>query len=341
MYSLAELADRFGLEFTGDANTGLTGLATLADAGPADLAFLANSKYLSQLDSTRAGAVILSQALVERCPVACLIADDPYVAFARISALYDKSPRPAAGAHPSASVSPQADVHPSASIGPNVVVEPGAVLAEGVILAAGVYVGHNSHLGAGTRVMPNAVIHHDVRLGERCVIHAQAVLGADGFGFAQGPEGWERVCQLGGVRLGDRVEIGAGTTVDRGTLGHTVIADGVIIDNQVQVGHNCRIGKNTAIAGCTGLAGSTIIGAGCTLAGGVGVVGHVEICDNVHVTGMTMVTKSITRAGSYSSGTPMTSTRDWKRNAVRFSQLDSIQRRLAAQESRGKNIDKG
>jgi UDP-3-O-[3-hydroxymyristoyl] glucosamine N-acyltransferase len=166
------------------------------------------------------------------------------------------------------------------------------------------------------------------------VIHAQAVLGSDGFGFAPGPDGWEKIHQLGGVRVGDRVEIGAGTTVDRGTLDHTVIEDGVIIDNLVQIAHNCRIGQNTAIAGCTGLAGSTIIGANCTLAGGVGVVGHVEICDDVHVTGMTMVTRSITEPGSYSSGTPMSGTRQWKRNAVRFSQLDSIQQRLAALEGR-------
>ena len=340
MYSLAELADRFGLGFTGEAGRVLNGIATLADAGGADLAFLANSKYLPQLASTRAGAVILPPALVERCPVACLIAEAPYIAFARISHLFDKSPQPASGVHPSAVVSPDADIHPTAAIGPNAVVEAGAVLAAGVVVGAGVYIGHDSRLGAGTRVLPHAVIYHDVHLGEHCIIHAQAVLGADGFGFAPGPAGWEKVCQLGGVRVGDRVEIGACTTVDRGTLGHTVIADGVIIDNQVQVGHNCRIGKNTAIAGCAGLAGSTTIGADCTLAGGVGVVGHVQICDNVHVTGMTMVTKSITSPGSYSSGTPMSNTRDWKRSAVRFSQLESIQKRLAAIESRSRKPDK-
>lgn len=334
MYSLAELADRFGLKFTGEADRILTGIATLAEAGAGDIAFLANSKYLPQLSSTRAGAVILHPDLAPRCPVACLLAEAPYVAFARISHLFDKSPRAAPGIHPTAVVSPQADVHSTAAIGAHAVVEAGAVLGADVVLGAGVYVGHDSRLGAGTRVLPHAVIYHDVHLGERCIIHAQAVLGADGFGFAPGPAGWEKVCQLGGVRLGNDVEIGACTTVDRGTLGHTVIADGAIIDNQVQVGHNCRIGKNTAIAGCTGLAGSTIIGDNCTLAGGVGVVGHVEICDGVHITGMTMVTRSISEPGSYSSGTPMTGTRDWKRSAVRFSQLESIQQRLV-------NLEKG
>ena len=341
MFSLVELADRYGLEFTGEEGKSVNGIATLAEAGPGDIAFFANTRYLLQLASTRAAAVILLPEFVARCPVACLVTETPYIAFARISRLFDKSPQSTPGVHPTAVVSRAAEVHPSASIGPHVVVEPGAVVAAEVVLGAGVYLGHDSRLGAGSRILPHAVIYHDVHLGEHCVIHAQAVLGADGFGYASGPEGWEKVCQLGGVRLGDRVEIGAGTTVDRGTLGHTIIEDGVIIDNQVQVGHNCRIGKNTAIAGCTGLAGSTIIGSNCTLAGGVGVVGHVEICDNVHVTGMTMVTKSITRPGSFSSGTPMTSTRDWKRNAVRFSQLESIQQRLVALESKGKETDKG
>ena len=341
MFSLAELADRYGLEFTGPDGASVSGIATLAEAGPEDIAFLANKKYLPQLASTRAAAVILRPDLVARCPVACLVTETPYVAFARISHLFDKSPQSSPGIHPTAVVSSEANIHPDAAIGPHVVVEAGAVVGAGVVLGAGVYLGHDSRLGAGTRVFPHAVIYHDVHLGEHCVIHAQAVLGADGFGFAAGADGWEKVCQLGGVRLGDRVEVGAGTTVDRGTLGHTVIEDGVIIDNQVQVGHNCRIGKNTAIAGCTGLAGSTIIGSNCTLAGGVGVVGHVEICDNVHVTGMTMVTKSITRPGSFSSGTPMTSTRDWKRSAVRFSQLESIQQRLVALETKGKRADRG
>ena len=337
MYSLAELADRLGLAFTGDAYKTLKGLATLAEAGPDDLAFLANPKYASQLAGSNAGAVILAPEQAPDCPVACLLSDTPYLTFARASQLFDQSPRPVQGIHDSATVSPEAQLHPDVCVAANAVVEAGAVLGPGVIIGAGVYVGHGCRLGAGSRVYPNAVLYHDVHMGENCVIHAQAVLGADGFGYAQGPQGWEKICQLGGVRLGNCVEIGANTTVDRGTLGHTVIDDGAIIDNLVQIAHNCRIGKNTAIAGCTGLAGSTIIGANCTLAGGVGVVGHVEICDNVHLTGMTMVTRSITSPGSYSSGTPMGSTGEWKRNAVRFSQLDAIQRRLAALEKQVKH----
>ena len=212
------------------------------------------------------------------------------------------------------------------------VIDAGADIGPNVVLGANCVIGERCRIGAGTRLHASVVLYRDVTIGEHCTLHANAVLGADGFGFAPSPEGWQKIHQLGGVRIGNRVEIGACTTIDRGALEDTVVEDGAIIDNLVQIAHNCHIGKNTAIAGCTGLAGSTIIGANCTLAGGVGVVGHVEICDNVHITGMTMVTKSITEPGSYSSGTPMASTRDWKRSAVRFAQLDSIQKRLAGLE---------
>jgi len=333
VYLLEELADKLNLAFSGDAERCITGLATLEAAGPDQLGFLSNSKYQAQLLATQAGAVILHPDFVDQCPVDCLITDSPYVAFARVSHLFDCSPTWPPGMHAAAVVASEAEVDPRASIGPHVVVEPGAYVGPDVVLGAGVYLGHGSRLGAGTRVFPNAVIYHDVHVGKNCTIHSQAVLGGDGFGYAPGPEGWEKICQIGGVRIGDGVEIGACTTIDRGALDHTVLEDGTIIDNLVQIAHNCRIGKNTAIAGCTGLAGSTIIGANCTLAGGVGVVGHVEICDDVHVTGMTMVTKSITEPGSYSSGTPMMTTRDWKRSAVRFSQLDAIQQRLGAVET--------
>lgn len=334
MYSLGELADRLGLAFSGDPQRVISGMATLANAGPAELAFLANRKYLPQLAQTRAAAVILHPDHVEGCPVDCLLADSPYLAFARATWLFDEAPAAAAGVHPAAIVSPQAQLDPTAAVAAGAIIEADAVVAAGVTVGPGVYLGAGCRLGAGTRVHANAVVHHGVTIGIDCIVHAQAVLGSDGFGFARGPDGWVKICQLGGLRIGDRVEIGAATTVDRGTLDDTVICDDVIIDNQVQIAHNCRIGKNTAIAGCTGLAGSTIIGADCTLAGGVGVVGHVEICDGVHITGMTMVTRSITEPGSYSSGTPMAGTRNWKRNAVRFSQLESIQQRLV-------NLEKG
>lgn len=334
MYTLGELADRLDLPFTGDPQRSLTGLAPLAEAGPDELTFLDGARGFVDLPHTRAGAVILHPERAPRCPTNCLLAEDSYLAFARATALFDSQPIPEPGVHPSAVVSPGAEVHAGATVGPGAVVEAGARLAHGTVLEAGAFLGRDSRLGAGTRVYPGAVIYHDVHIGRDCTIHARAVLGADGFGFARSAAGWVKIRQLGGVRVGDGVEIGAGTTIDRGTLSHTVIEDGVIIDNLVQVGHNCRIGAHTAIAGCCGLAGSAVIGAHCTLAGGVGVVGHVQICDNVHVTGMTMVTRSIKKPGSYSSGTRLSGTAEWRRSAVRFSQLESMQRRLAAVERR-------
>jgi UDP-3-O-[3-hydroxymyristoyl] glucosamine N-acyltransferase len=317
VYSLAELAQRLGVTVTGDARRTVSGLASLAQAGPSDLSFYNDPRYLAALEATRAGAVILSSDAAGHSPVDCLLADDPYLAFARASALF--APARTATIHPAATV------------------EPDAVLGDSVSVGAGAYIGSGAVVGAHSVIHPNAVIYSGVTLGEHCTVHSGAVLGADGFGFARGPDGWEKIHQHGGLRVGDRVEIGAGTTVDRGTLDDTVIGDGVIIDNQVQVAHNCRIGRNTAIAACCGIAGGTVIGAGCTLAGGVGIVGHVVLCDGVHVTGMTMVTHSITEPGSYSSGTRMTRTGEWRRNAVRLSQLDatyrSTQRRLASLEA--------
>ncbi|RLQ23886.1 UDP-3-O-(3-hydroxymyristoyl)glucosamine N-acyltransferase [Seongchinamella sediminis] len=333
--TLGELAQQFDLQLAGDPRHPVAGLATLAGAGPDQVSFLANRKYADQLAATRAAAVVIQPELVDQCPVATLATPDPYLAFARLSAIFDRAHTGAAGIHPTATVSAEARIAESATVAANAVIEAGVEIAEGASIGANCYVGEHSQVGANSRLNPGVVIYHDVRLGEACIIHSQAVLGADGFGFAPAEDGWVKIHQLGGVRIGDRVEIGACTTIDRGALEHTVIEDGVIIDNQVHIGHNCRIGKNTAIAGCTGMAGSTIIGADCTLAGGVGLVGHIEICDGVHVTGMTMVTRSIKEPGVYSSGVPMATNRDWRRNAVRFSQLESIHKRLVALEKGG------
>lgn len=335
MITLGELAQQFNLQLSGDAQQPVAGLATLASAGPDQVSFLANKKYAGQLAGTRAAAVIIHPDLAEECPVPTLVTPDPYLAFARLTAVFDCSPPVSPGIHPAATVSAEAQVAKSAAIGANAVIEAGAVIGEGASIGANSYLGQSSRIGANSQIYPGVVIYHDVHLGEDCVVHGQAVLGADGFGFAPGEQGWVKIHQLGGVRIGDRVEIGAGTTIDRGALEHTVIEDGAILDNQVHVAHNCHIGKNTAIAGCTGMAGSTIIGANCTIAGMVGLVGHIELCDDVHITGMTMVTRSITEPGVYSSGVPMGSNREWRKNAVRFSQLESIYKRLVALEKGG------
>ncbi len=332
MYSLGELAQQLGLSFSGDTQRQLTGLASLTVAGPEDVSFLSDRKLLSELAGTRAGVVILAPEFVVDSPVDCLIAPDPYLAFARVTALFDNRPLPASGVHASAVVSARADVAGDVSIGPQACVEAGAVIGSGAVIGAGCFVGADCHVGEGSRLYPGATLYHDVHIGVGCTVHANAVIGADGFGFAPGPDGWEKFVQLGGVRIGNGVEIGANTTIDRGALEHTVLEDGVIIDNLVQIAHNCRIGKNTAIAGCTGLAGSTIIGQNCTLAGGVGVTGHLEICNNVHVTAMSTVTRSITTPGAFSSALPARPSADFRRSAARFAQLDAIQKRLVALE---------
>lgn len=334
MFLLGDLATRLNLEFRGDPERNITGLASLGGAGSQQLSFISADKYLPQLLQSSAGAVIVSQELADQCPVDYLVSKDPYYSFAQASQLFDTTPKPGPGIHPSATVSPDSEVHPSATLGPNTVIEPGAYIGPNVILAAGVYIGHNSRVGAGSRIFPGTVLYHDVHLGENCLIQGQAVLGSDGFGYAPSDTGWEKICQLGGVRVGDRVEIGAGATIDRGALEHTIIEDGVIIDNQVHIAHNCSIGKNTAIAACCAMAGSTKIGANCTFGGMVGLAGHIEICDNAHFSGKSMVTRSISEPGSYSSGTGLMRSQDWRKSAVRFSQLESIQRRLKALEKK-------
>lgn len=337
MYTLGELAGILQLECTGEPGRRIAGLASLSGAGPEHLSFLANNRFLSQLQQTRAGAVILRPEQRDRCPTDCLLSDNPYLSYARASRLFSRAPSVAAGVHPAAIVHPSARLGDAVSIGPGAVIEAGVAIADGAVVGAACTVGADSRIGSRTRLYPQVSVYHGVSIGADCIVHSHAVIGADGFGFAPGPEGWEKIMQLGGVVIGDGVEIGAGTTIDRGALDDTVIGDGVILDNQVQVAHNCRIGKNTAIAGCTGLAGSTIIGENCTLAGAVGVVGHLEICDNVHVTAMSLVTGSITEPGSWSSGIPIAPSREWKRNAVRFSQLESIHRRLVLLERHSGN----
>jgi len=332
MITLGELADRLGLTFSGDATRLLSGIAPLGSAGADQLTFLSEKKYLPQLAESGAGAVILKTEWRDQCPVDCLLSERPYVSFARATQVFDNRPAPSLGIHGSAHVADNATLGAEVSIGPFACVEAGAVLGDGVVLGAGAYVGHNAVIGDRSHIYPSAVIYHSVIMGSDCTVHSHTVIGADGFGFAPGPEGWEKICQLGSVVIGDRVDIGASTTIDRGALADTVIADGVIIDDQVHIAHNCRIGKNTAIAGCVGIAGSTTIGANCTLAGAVGVSGHLEIADNVHLTGQSRVTRSLSEPGSYSSGTPLAESREWGRNAVRFTQLDKLHRRIAALE---------
>jgi UDP-3-O-[3-hydroxymyristoyl] glucosamine N-acyltransferase len=330
--TLGEVAAALGLALRGSGSIALHGLATLADAGPRELSVCASRRHLRALAATKAAAVIVHPRDSDHCPAACLLSDDPRVSLARVTRLFDSRPPPARGIHATAVVAADAELGEDVAIGPNAVVASAARLGDGVVIGAGASIGEGASLGAGTCVHANAVILDGVRIGARCTVHPCAVIGADGFGFARGGAGWEKIHQLGGVIIGDGVELGAGSTIDRGTLGDTVIEDGVIIDDQVHIAHNCRIGARTAIAACSGVAGSTTIGRDCTLAGAVGVSGHLQLCDGVHLAGQARVTRSVTRPGSYASGTALAPTRRWARNAVRFNELDGLQRRVDALE---------
>lgn len=324
------LAQRFGLAIHGDPGTAVSGVATLAAANADQLAFLSNPRYRPQLADTRAGIVVLREADAGGHSGTALIAKDPYVAYAKIAALFEPATDAPVGIHATAVVDPSAEVDAAASIGPHVVIGARSVIAAGATIGPGCVIGEDCVVGAGSRLIARVTLVKRVRLGARVTIHPGAVLGADGFGLAMEAGHWVNVPQLGGVVVGDDSDIGANTTIDRGALDDTVIGEDVRLDNLIQIGHNVRIGAHTAIAGCVGIAGSTKIGSYCLLAGKVGVAGHLDICDKVVVHAMTMVSASITEPGEYSAGIPAQPTREWRKNAVRIRQLDSLARRVTA-----------
>ncbi|MHC6217588.1 UDP-3-O-(3-hydroxymyristoyl)glucosamine N-acyltransferase [Stenotrophomonas acidaminiphila] len=329
-HTAQDLADRFGLQVHGDPSTVIHGVATLAHAGPGQLTFLANPRYRAQLAESKAAIVVLRADDAEAAPGTALVAKDPYTTFAKIGALFETVPLREAGIHPSAVIDPSALVAASAHVGPFVSIGARSVVGENCIVGAGSIIGEDCSLDAGCELIARVTLVTRVRLGKRVRIHPGAVLGADGFGLAMDAGHWIKVPQLGGVRIGDDCEIGANTCVDRGALEDTVLEEDVRLDNLVQIAHNCHIGAHSAIAGCTGIAGSARIGRYCLLGGAVGVVGHLEICDHVVVTGKSVVRNSITEPGEYSSGTPLTDNRTWRKNAARFKQLDSLARRVLA-----------
>jgi len=334
-FSLKELAEFLQAEWHGNAQARVDSIARLDRAEPHQLSFLSKKQFISHLDSTNAGIVILKQDQIAPSRLNVLRVADPYLAYAQVSGLFCPRPHPGVGVHPSSQVHPSARVADTAFIGPNCVVAADVIIGDHTEIHAGVSIGAGSCLGASCIIYPNVVIYHGVEIGDGVTIHASSVIGSDGFGFARSAEGWTKIYQLGGVRIGNNVEIGASTTVDRGALDDTIIEDGVIIDNQVHVAHNCSVGKRTAIAGCTGIAGSTTIGADCTLGGMVGIGGHLTIGDNVHFNGSTVVTRSIHEPGLYGSGTVMQEVRTWRKNAVRFGQLEEWVERIKKLERGG------
>ncbi len=337
--TLGQIAARFGLVLRGDPDACVTGVATLKDASAGQLSFLTNPRYRKYLEGTAATAVVLDEATSRDCKVASLVASNPYAAYARIAAWLHPEPPASPGVHPSAVVDPTATVAASAAVGPHAVIEAGAAIGERAVVGAGSVVGADSVIGADSRLAARVVLYRRVRIGARCMIHSGVVLGADGFGIAQDRDGWVKVPQLGGVRIGDDVEIGANTTVDRGAIEDTVIGDDVKLDNQIQIGHNVRIGAHTAIAGCVGVSGSTTIGARCMIGGAVGIAGHLEICDGVAVLGLSMVSRSITTPGIYSSGLPVSEAGAWRRVVARLRHLDELFDRVRRLERPGGTTD--
>jgi UDP-3-O-[3-hydroxymyristoyl] glucosamine N-acyltransferase len=310
-YCLSELATRLGAELHGDPSCVISGVATLQHAKAQQISFLDNPRYRKYLANTQASAVILTSTDLALCTTNALIMDNPYLGYAKVASLFDQASKIKPGIHPTAVIAEGCVIDPTASIGPHCVI------------------GEGTHIGAHSRLYANVTLYQGVRIGDRVIIHSGAVIGSDGFGFAQNKGTWYKVPQLGGVIIGNDVEIGANTTIDRGALDDTIIADGVKLDNQIQIAHNVVIGAHTAIAGCVAIAGSTVIGKYCAIGGRASIAGHITITDKVMIAGGSGVSQSITEPGVYSSSiATVQAATSWNRNLMRIYQLDEMAQRL-------------
>lgn len=332
--SLKEIAQLLKVDYQGDGEAVFLGIASLEKATASEVAFYDNPHYHDCLLKTKAGVVVLNAKAADACPTPNrIIARNPYLIYAKIAELFIKKRQTFSGIHASAVIGENSQIAADVVIAPHAVIGQAVILNAGVIIGPNVVIGNHVVIGEGTEIKAGVVICDQVTIGRNCIIHPGAVIGSDGFGNAREGETWYKVPQLGGVTIGDRVEIGANTTIDCGAIDDTVIEDGVRLDNLIQVAHNVKIGKNTAIAACSGIAGSTKIGKNCMIGGNVGINGHIEITDQVMITGMTMVTSSLLEPGLYSSGIPVATNREWRKNAVRFKQLDEMARRLKRLEN--------
>jgi UDP-3-O-[3-hydroxymyristoyl] glucosamine N-acyltransferase len=332
--TLQKLAQRLGGELHGDGDCVVSSVATLQNATPGSLTFLANRSYRKFLPATRASVVLLSSSDLEICPVSSIVLDNPYLGYAQAATLLYPAASVSPGVHATATIGDGCSIATSVYIAAHAVIEDGVVIGEGAYIGPGCVVGRDTIIGEASRLSANVSICHGVMIGKRVLVHPGAVIGSDGFGIANDEGEWFKVPQIGTVRIGDDVEIGANTTIDRGALEDTVLEEGVQLDNQIQVAHNVSIGAHTAIAGCVGIAGSARIGKHCAIGGGTVVLGHLEIADHVHVTAMSLVTSSVRQSGVYSSGTPLEPNTQWHKNFARFRRLDEMYRRLSALEKK-------
>jgi UDP-3-O-[3-hydroxymyristoyl] glucosamine N-acyltransferase len=330
--TLGELAARFGCELRGDPKAVVSRVATLSGATPDAVTFLANPLYRGQLPGTRAGCVILAPRDRDACPVASLAHAEPYLVYARVAELLNPKPATVAGVHATAVVAASARVAPSAEVGAHAVVGADCTIGEGATIGPGAVLGTRVLVGAHTSIGAHVTLLDGVRIGARCILHPGAVVGADGFGFAPDRGAWQKIPQVGAVVIGDDVEIGANTTIDRGAIDDTVIENGVKIDNQVQIAHNVRLGEHTIIAAFSGVAGSTKVGKRCMIGGAVVMINSLTICDDVLFTFGGIVTKSVDEPGTYSGHLPAEEASKWRKSAARFRQLDALADRLAKVE---------
>jgi UDP-3-O-[3-hydroxymyristoyl] glucosamine N-acyltransferase len=331
-YRLADIVERFGGQVIGDAGTLVRQIGTLEKASAGQIAFLANAKYHKQLEGSKASAVILSQSDADATDLPRIVCDNPYSYFAKLSAFLNPLPACVPGIHPSAIIGKETHISPHAHIGSQVTVGDGAVIGAGAVVMAGCVIGENATLGENTRLYPLVTVYHDCVIGSHVIVHSGAVIGADGFGIAMDDGRWLKIPQIGRVIIGDHVEIGANTTIDRGALDDTVIEEGVKMDNQIQIAHNVHIGAHTAIAGCVGIAGSATIGKYCRIGGSAGILGHLKITDNVEIASFTLIGKSISEPGSYAGVFPFSKNDEWRNNAVHLRHLNELVKRVRALE---------
>ncbi|MDK1285697.1 UDP-3-O-(3-hydroxymyristoyl)glucosamine N-acyltransferase [Pseudoalteromonas umbrosa] len=332
-YTLSQLAEHLGATLEGDPEQSIVKIATLLNANEQEVAFLANKKYRSQLESTQAGAVILSADDADYFSGNKLICDNPYVAYAKLAQYMDTTPSAASSVHSTAVIDESASLGQNVKVAANAVIEAGAVIGDNVEIGAGCFIGKHARVGTGTKLWANVTIYHEVEIGEHCLFQSGSVIGSDGFGYANESGEWVKIPQIGTVIIGNRVEVGACTSIDRGAIDNTIIHDNVILDNQIQIAHNVEVGYGTAIAGCSVLAGSVKIGKYCQIGGMVAVNGHNEVCDGVVITGMSMVTKGISKPGIYSSGMPHTTNKEWRKNIAHLRNLSDFKARIKALEN--------
>ena len=333
-YTLREIAKLIDAELRGDPECEIKNVGTLENASTGEISFLSNNRYIHFLKSTKASAVILKAENLDACPVHALIMDNPYLGYANVVRLLYPGAVTEPGIHASTDIHSTANIHPTAHIGPYVSIGCNAIISANVYIGPGCVIGNEITIGTNTRLIANVVLSDGVEIGERGILHPGVVIGADGFGIANDNGKWLKIPQVGGVKIGNDVEIGANSTIDRGALGNTIIEDGVKIDNQVQIGHNVHIGEHTAIAGCVGIAGSARIGKRCMIGGAVGISGHLEIVDDVTIMAMTGVANSIKTPGVYASGVPAMDVKTWRKNIVTYKHLYALNSRVNKLENK-------